>query len=111
MKVAMIYAPTVSEEYDLGIYLYYYKCALDANKPDAAESQLANLNQTIQKSISNGRMDSDSQATFEFLVKYPDLYVLAKQFGAGLRDLVLTARDQHPYGPDAAEVIRMVYDC
>lgn len=107
----MIYAPTVSEEYDLGLCLYYYKCAMDAKDPRAARAQLARLNKTIRKSISNGRMDRYSKATFRFLVKYPDLYVLAKQSGAGLRDLVLTARDQHPYGPDAAEVIRMVYDC
>jgi hypothetical protein len=110
MKVAMIYEPTVSEEYDLGLCLYYYKCALDAKNQGAAKSQFQRLAKIILKAMSNGRMDSNARAVFDFLVKYPDLYVLVKQFGSGLRDLVFTAHEQAPYGPDAAKALRMYYD-
>ena len=106
----MIYEPTVSEEYDLGLCLYYYKCALDAENQDAAKSQFQGLAKIILKAMSSGRMDSDARAVFNFLVTYPDLYVLVKQTGSGLRDLIFTAHEQAPYGPGAAEALRMYYD-
>jgi len=109
MKSIMIYSLKVSEKYDVGLCIYYFECAIDANNCPAALNQLAMLGGIVQKAIAAGRLDNESKEIILFVAAFPDLLDKAKKLGEGLDDLVIKADGQKPYGARVAEVIRMTY--
>jgi hypothetical protein len=103
---------TIAEKYDVANCFYFYQCAVNANYQPGALAQLARLDTIVQKAINQKRLDDDEiNRIILFVTEYPDLLEEAKKFGVGLNDLIVKAYEQKPYGPKAAETIRMAYYC